>query len=85
MPPCMVKRLKISKPMIPEVAADQSIGRIGVNRDTIPEEIWERIVQQIANMISDGLNLDPNIGDKEHLAEADRNTRYILDINRIGN
>ncbi len=81
----MVKRLKISKPMIPEVAADQSIGRIGVNRDTIPEEIWERIVQQIANMISDGLDLNPNTGNPTHLAEADRNTRAILGMNQIGN
>jgi hypothetical protein len=81
----MVSRLKIGKPMIPEVAAEQSIGRIGKNRDKIPVEIWDLIVQEFANMISTGLNLDPNIGDKEHLAEADRNTRYILDNNRIGN
>ena len=71
--------------MIPEVAAEQSIGRIGKNCDKIPVEIWDLIVQEFAKMISIGLNLDPNIGDKEHLAEADRNTRYILDINRIGN
>jgi len=81
----MVSRLKIGKPMIPEVAAEQSIGRIGKNRDKIPVEIWDLIVQEFANMISTGLNLDPNIGDKEHLAEADRNARYILDNNLIGN
>jgi len=72
------------KAMIPEVAAEQSIGRIGINRDDIPDNVWDRIVQEIAEMISRGLDLDPNTGDREHLAEADQNTRHILGINRIG-
>ncbi|WP_323205991.1 hypothetical protein [Synechococcus sp. BA-132 BA5] len=81
----MVSRLKTGKPMIPEVAAEQSISRIGVNRDIIPEIVWEQIAQEIANMISDGLDLNPNTGDEEHLAVADQNTRRILGMNGIGN
>jgi hypothetical protein len=71
--------------MIPEVAAEQSIGRIGANRDEIPEEIWDRIVREIAKMISEGRDLNPNTGNQAHLAEADQNTRLILGLNRIGN
>jgi hypothetical protein len=70
--------------MIPEVAAEQSIGRIGANRDEIPENIWKRIVQEIAEMINKGLDLNPNTGDREHLEVADRNTRHILRLNRVG-
>ncbi len=70
--------------MIPEIAAEQSIGRIGIDRDKIPENIWKRIVQEIAEMISKGLDLNPNTGDREHMEAADRNTRHILRLNRIG-
>jgi hypothetical protein len=80
----MVNWFKTDKPMIPEVAAEQSIGRIGIDRDKIPENIWERIVQEIAEMISKGLDLNPNTGDREHLEVADHNTRHILRLNRIG-
>jgi hypothetical protein len=69
--------------MIPEAAAEQSIFRIGANRDEIPEEVWNLIVEEVANMIADGLDLDPNNG--KDLTVVDQNTRRILTLRGIIN
>jgi hypothetical protein len=69
--------------MIPEVAAEQSIFRIGANRDEIPEEVLNLIVEEVANMIADGLDLDPNNG--KDLTVVDQNTRRILTLRGIIN
>jgi hypothetical protein len=79
----MVRRLKTGRSMIPEVAAEQSIFRIGANRDEIPEEVWNQIVEEVANMIDDGLDLDPNNG--KDLAVVNQNTHRILTLRGIIN
>lgn len=64
--------------MDPKTAALQSIGRLGIDSDTIAQDVFDKIVNEIAEMIDTGLDLNPNIGDKSHLAQADKNTREVL-------
>jgi hypothetical protein len=78
-----MKYLITDNSMDPKTAALQSLYRIGIRCDTIAQHITDKIVDDIAEMIDTGLDLDPNTGDKSHWAVADQNTRNILKNNGV--
>ncbi len=69
--------------MDPEIASLQSIGRLQIDRELVPDNIWNKIVGETREMISEGLDLNPNSGRQDHLDALDRNTRFILGLNGI--